>query len=263
MNRVAAAMIVAIVMLALAGVAQAADDARELMAQVLGRDAWRDLQGAMTLTLTSQNGQRKLRQVRVWSKKNLRGEMRMLMRFESPADVRGTGLLVIEHAASEDDRRLFMPSLRRVQRIGASGSGGHFMASDFTYYDIGRPKLEDWHYRRAGEKTLNGQPCSVVVASAASEQVRDDTGYSRIEWCVDARRALILGAEYYDTAGDHLKTLRIEKIDEVGGVPFATHLVMASARTGHVSELKFEDLQTDRGIGDEMFTERSLLRWAQ
>jgi len=237
--------------------------ARDLVARVLARDLWDDLQGEITLVLTSANGQQKVRGVQLWSKKSADKEMRLLMRFESPADVRGTGMLVIEHARAEDDRRLFLPALRRVQRISTSGRGGYFMASDFTYYDIGRPKLDDWEYQAAGEQTAGASACMLIKATAANEQIRSETGYARIDWCVDPRRMLILSADYYDKAGDALKTMTVEKIEDVAGAPFATHLSMRNVRTGHRSELRFGSLVANQGISDETFTERSLLRWTQ
>ena len=99
----------------------------------------------------------------------------MLMRFIKPADVKGTGFLTIEHKGADDDRRLFLPALRRVKRISTSGSGGNFMSSDFTYYDIGMPKLEHWKYSFGQDKKVQGILCKTVIGIAVSPKVIEDT----------------------------------------------------------------------------------------
>ena len=92
--------------------AAAAGDATALVKKVFERSSWQDMQGNIRLTLKNKRGDTKKRQIKMWSKKNDRNESSMLMRFVQPADVRGTGFLVIEHDQGEDDRRLYLPALR-------------------------------------------------------------------------------------------------------------------------------------------------------
>jgi len=239
----------------------AADDARALMDKVFNRSSWKDMQGNIHLELKNKRGDTKVRVIQLWSKTNAADENRMLMRFVKPADVRGTGFLVIEHDDGEDDRRLFLPALRRAQRISASGSGGNFMSSDFTYYDVGMPKLRDWTYAFVDGKTIDGIACRGVEARAANDTVKEDTGYEKVIWYVDADRLIALGADYFDEASMPLKTLTVTKVEMVSGVPFATHMVIKDINTEHQSEMIFRELETDTGIADDTFTERNLRRW--
>lgn len=236
------------------------DDARTLMDKVLHASGFQDMQGEITLTLKNKRGDTKVRRIAMSSKKSEQGESRMIMRFVEPADVRGTAFLLIEHEGAEDDRRLWLPALRRVQRISTSGAGGNFMSSDFTYYDIGRPKLEDWTFSDGGESTVQGTACRVVKGQAASDKVKGDTGYAAVHWCVDPERLVILGADYFDKDGEPLKTLVAKKIEDVGGTPFATEMEMTDAHTGHASRMVFEKLKIDQGLSEDLFTERRLRR---
>ena len=231
------------------------DKARQLMGKVFNRSLWNDMQGVVSLTLTNPLGQQKNRQLQVQSKKNARDEMKMLMRFTSPADVKDTAFLVIEHKQGEDDRRLYLPALRRVQRISAAGAGGNFMSSDFTFYDIGRPKIEDWNFSfgKGDEKCA-----TVVIGEAARDQVIRDTGYSRIVWCVNARDFMIVSADYYDKDQEHFKTLKARKVEIIGNAPFTTDMLMQNLITKHRSEMVFSQLRTNTGIADSAFNERAL-----
>lgn len=241
----------------------AADDAKTLVEKVFNKNAWQDMQGEISLRMVSKNGQSKQRMIKMWSKTNAQDETRMLMRFVKPADVKGTGFLTIEHQAGDDDRRMFLPALRRVNRISASGSGGNFMSSDFTYYDIGMPKLADWTYSFGADKTVQGVLCKTVIGRAANEQVRKDTGYSRVLWQIDPKRLISLGAEYFDPEDRPLKTLSVLKVQDINGTPFATHMKMVDANTGHYSEMIFAKLQTNTGLDEKIFTERNLRKWTR
>ncbi len=240
------------------------DDAAALMDKVFHRASWQDMTAKVRLTLRDKRGDTRTRELQMWSKKNAQGESRMLMRFLAPADVRGMGFLLIEHEDGPDDRRLFLAAMRRVKRISASGSGGNFMSSDFTYYDIGRPKLTDWRFHLDGQRDVSFEgkpvPCAVVVGEAATAQVKHDTGYSKVVWFVDRARLVTLAADYFDTDGVLFKHLDVLALQDVNGVPFATHMRATDKTTGHQSEMRFEDLKTDQGVADSTFTERALRR---
>ncbi|RLB56603.1 MAG: hypothetical protein DRI34_08915 [Deltaproteobacteria bacterium] len=243
--------------------ARADNPARRMMEQVRRRANWHDMTGRVELILEQKNGGRRRRLMKLWSQTNERDETRMLLRLVEPADVRGTGFLLIEHAAGEDDRRLFLPALRRVQRISASGKGGAFMSSDFTYYDIGAPELDDWRFSLGADRRLGDVTCRTVVGRAASHQVSKDTGYSRVTWFIDGRRLLILGAEFHDQEGTLFKRLTVEKVENVNGVPFATAMRMENLLTGHRSEMRFFDLRVNQGLASSIFSERNLRRWTR
>lgn len=57
----------------------------------------------------------------------------------------------LEKIVKEDERYLYIPALKKIERIVASGKAGKFFSSDFTYYDVGKPKLADWKYKLIGE----------------------------------------------------------------------------------------------------------------
>lgn len=258
-----AILLLGLTALAPLGTARAGESAQEFMDRVFNRSSWKDMEGQVTLTLTNKAGQTKTRQIDMWSRTNASDESSMLMRFVKPADVRGTGFLSIEHKQGEDDRRLFLPALRRVNRISTSGSGGNFMSSDFTYYDVGRPKLADWKFQFSGEKPIEGIACKAVTGTAVSKKVVTDTGYSRVTWYVDPARLISLGADYFDKDGRPLKGMVVLKVEQVSGKPFASHMRVEDAQSGHRSEMLFSDLKTDTGVPDKVFTERNLRKWTR
>jgi len=230
-------------------------DPKKIMEKVFNRTIWNDFSGDVELLLINKKDQTKIRKIKMLSMKNDKDELSMLLRFLYPADIRGTGILVIEHNGSEDDRRLYLPSLRRVQRIAASGSGGYFMSSDFTYYDIGRPKLNDWNYFY--EKNKKTTDCTIVIAEAINEKVIKNTGYSKIEWCID-EKYIISNAKYFDKSKIYFKKYVTKKTELISENLFATQLYMENIITNHKSQMNFTNIKANSGINNNIFTERFL-----
>ncbi len=245
----------------------ASETAAQIMGRTLERTNWKDMQGRARLSILGGGGEaRPERALRLWSRKTEAGESQMVMLFDEPADFRGSGFLMLEHKERDDDRWLYSKGMRRLTRIQGAGKAGNFLSSDFTYYDIGRPKLSEWVWERLPDQTLAGEPCYVLQARPASPQVAEDTGYQKVIWWVERRREISLKAEYFDKrlladpAAKPCKTLEVKAVTELEGLPFATEMAVRDHESGRVSTLRFEDLKVDQGLAADFFSQRTLLR---
>jgi outer membrane lipoprotein-sorting protein len=232
---------------------------REIMSKVVLKTGWQDMEAEITMTITLRSRTR-TRKIKMYSRKRTEAESDIVMKFLYPPDVAGTGFLLIEHEKREDERYLYLPALRRIRRIAASGKGGAFMGSDFSYYDIGKPKLNDWQYKNLGIKEIDGQQCYQVEATPISPQIEKDTGYSRIIHWVDPEKWNVIRAEYYDRRGKLWKILEAKEIQEISGVWFQTHLLMKNVQSEGQSEMKFEKIAINKGLPAHLFTQRFLSR---
>ena len=71
-----------------------------------------------TLTIIDNRGRERVRKIATVSKLYNNGKTeKRLIRFLSPADVKGTGLLTFDYENKDDDMWLFMPALRKTRRI--------------------------------------------------------------------------------------------------------------------------------------------------
>lgn len=64
------------------------------------------------------------------------------MYFTYPGDVKGTGFLTWDYdqIGKDDDKWLYLPAMKKTQRIsGSSSKTDYFMGTDFTYDDIRIP----------------------------------------------------------------------------------------------------------------------------
>lgn len=230
----------------------------EIMEKALEQSTWDDLQADMQLILRNARGEQRVRDIAFYSSDTEDGLNRMLMRFKAPADVKGTGFLTLETAGGNDEQYLYLPALRRVKKIASSGSGGNFMSSDFTYYDIGKPELKDWNYKLLVEVEKKGQLCYKIECLPASDKILADTGYGKIIRWVEKERLNTIFSEYYDSGMLKWKELDVVEFQLIKNVDFATDMIMQDLQTGHSSEMKFLNLHVDTGISDNFFSVRYL-----
>jgi len=232
----------------------------DIMHEMLNQSTWDDMQATVTLTLKTSRGEIRVRTIDFYSKSTKDDESSMLMRFVKPADVEGTGFLMIEHDDGEDERYLYLPALRRVKRIAASGSGGNFMSSDFTYYDIGEPELEDWTYSRLADTTIGEKPAFVIECHPKTDQIREDTGYGKIIRYILQDKLNNVKTVYFDESMQKKKVLDVKEYIVVNGADFESNMVMHDVQIDHTSIMEFDDIQTNTGIPEDFFSQRYLQR---
>ncbi len=249
------------IVLFLTGFVIAQNSGYNIMQKVLNKSSLNTMQADLKLTLRTHTGDTREREIKFYSKTDPKTDLtKMLMKFVYPKDVTGTGFLSIEHAGRPDDRFLYTPALRQVKKIASSGSGGNFMSSDFTYYDIGTPELDDWNYKLLRTETLNGRLADVIEALPKTPRVKEDTGYGKIIRWVAQDNLSIYHSEYYDPSGELKKKLDIEKFEMIKNVPFATDMVMHDVIIDHTSRMTFDGLEIDVPLRDDFFTPRVLQR---
>jgi len=231
-----------------------------IMKKAVNKSNWDDMKATLTLTLRNNRGETRVRKIQFFARDNAQDETSMLMRFEAPADVQGTGFLTIEHNNGEDERYLYLPALRRVKRIATSGSGGNFMSSDFTYYDIGTPKLDEWNYTRLEDDMYNGIPCFVVECRPKTKAIREDTDYGKIIRWVSKGKFNTIHSVYYDQSMEKKKVLDVPEFTELKGVDFASKMIMHDIQIDHTSTMEFSGIVIDTGIPVDFFSQRYLQR---
>jgi outer membrane lipoprotein-sorting protein len=221
-----------------------------------------DSRGELSMTLVSENGTRRVRTTATLSKLLPNGiDQKRLIRFLSPADVKGTGTLLIEHSDGDDDIWIYLPALHKVRRLVASNKKDSFVGTDFSYGDIIGHKVEDWTYQYVGEETLDGVPTHVIECSPRTDDVKTNSGYGKRKVWVRQDNFVAVKGEFADTAGAPLKEFvarDVREIDPANHKWQAFHLEMKNKQTNHSTEIDVSKLEVGVGASDEQFTERNL-----
>ncbi len=220
----------------------------------------RDSASSLTMKLINEKGQERVRKVSYWEKKDKDDNRNTLVKFLLPADVKGTGLLTLEHKGSEDDQWLYLPAMRKTRRISASDKGDSFMGSDFTYEDMERDDLDEFEYKLLGAADAAGEPCYKIEGIAVSESKKKETSYNKREFWIRKSDYVLLKINYYNKKGDFFKILTFSDIRIINGKPRAHKLVMENFQRKHKTELLYEEIKLDEGLSDSLFTERQLVK---
>ncbi len=177
-------------------------------------------------------------------------EDKSLAVFNSPADVRGTGLLSI----TEDGNTLqllYLPALGRTQSISGSQRTERFMGSDFTYEDLGNQDPDDFDFELLED---TGEIIRIEAIPKTESQ------YDRIIYHIDPDRFILLKSEYF-YGGDQIKELTASEYNEVrDGIWRPDKMVMRDLKNNRRTELVWSERSFDEEIPDRYFTERHLQR---
>jgi outer membrane lipoprotein-sorting protein len=183
---------------------------------------------------------------------------RLMVRFNAPAEVKGTGLLTIEKGA-EDEQWLYLPDLKKSKRIAGASKAQSFMGTDFSNYDMRTEDLTGHDYRKTGEETLDGRPCYLVEATPKTEEVKESTGYARRTMWVDKERWVVPRCEYFDTSGKPLKTLTADGWKQIEGLWRPAKVTVENKQEGSKTVVTYEKgREINKGLPEKTFTKREL-----
>lgn len=233
--------------------------ASKIMWKAYNRPVFDDMHAVVTMTLEDSKGNRRIRKMESWSKtKQKTHETKMFLKFLEPLDIKGTAFLIYEHKDKEDDMWFYLPALRKIKRLAASGKSRAFMGSDFSNYDIGGGEYEDWNYRLFGEVKIGEDSCWIIEALPKSKDVEKKTGYSKaIKW-ISKKSFVVLKSDYYDRSGSLFKRTTVDSVIHLKGVFFEKTMTAKNLDSGHKTIMEFQDLKVNQGLPDNLFTLRSL-----
>ena len=122
--------------------AQAYTTGAEVMHAVDARPSPATAESTLTMTITTGGGQSLTRTMTMWSANDDR-----LIKFTAPANIAGSGFLIVTHPDGSDETMVYLPALGRVRRIAAGQQSDSFFGSDFAYEDITGIPFDDYQWQ--------------------------------------------------------------------------------------------------------------------
>jgi len=217
-----------------------------------------------SMVLTNDKGQQRERRNTTVVALQANGvDSKFAVKFSTPADIRGTAFLQVEHGDADDDLWIYLPALKKSRRLVASNKKDSFVGSDFSYGDISLPKAAKYRHTLATNERMDDVDCYVIESVPADDTVKANSGYSRKVTWVRTDNFVEAKVEYYDLAGRLLKTQRVTKpqqVDAKAGRWFPLFREMTNHQTGHKTTLEVLKLETNVPTPDELFTTRYIER---
>ncbi len=232
---------------------------REIMQKVHDRPDGDSRYSEMTMTLINKRGHERERRLRSWSMDvgDNKLDSKMLMFFDSPADVEGTGFLTWDYdeIGKDDDRWLYLPAMKRTRRIsGSSAKSDYFMGTDFTYDDMGSRNVDEDEHTLLRSEEYEGHLCWIIESVSKDER---DIYSRKVSWirqdCFVAMRV-----EYYDRKGRLHRELMLSDIEQVDGYWLAKRLHMTDVQKNHQTILMIHSPQYDLDLNENSFNVNQL-----
>jgi len=216
------------------------------------RKSPQDMKSTMSMILTNKNGKMRSSEIRSYSKD---ASKKQILWFLAPADDKGVAYLKIEHQDKKDDMKLWLPNFKKIRRISSGKKSESFMGSDMSYEDMTSRNLGEYNYLITGSEMINNNDCYIL--ESIPNGIKSE--YSKhISW-VTKDTYLPLKEESFDQDGALLKTKSIayQKIKEYD---IMKELYVKNVQRNHQTVLKFNDLEVDTGINNNIFHEKNLKR---
>ncbi|MFC1620029.1 outer membrane lipoprotein-sorting protein, partial [Candidatus Neomarinimicrobiota bacterium] len=175
--------------------------------------------GVMTQTIKTSSGQYRTFELESYSANE--GES-TLMRYLQPASIRGQAFLMLNNA---NDIWTYFPRTNRVRKLASHAKKQKAQGSDFTYEDMGSGDewLEQFEATNLGPAIHVDQRIWRLQLEGIPDQ---EPAYPKLMVLVRQSDYLPLQVDYYDDHGEVLKSLYLEDIQEIEGIPTAMLMTM-------------------------------------
>jgi len=224
----------------------------ELAKKIDQRKTPSDSKVDLIMTLKNKKGKTRSSSLRSIAKDD--GEKQIIW-FLSPADDKGVAFLKIEHDNKDDEMRIWLPAFKKVRRISAKKRSNDFMGSDMSYEDMSSRQLDEYTFNIIGQEIYDSASC-YLLESVPKEDIR--TEYSKhITWVND--NFLTLKEESYDKSGTLLKE-KFFTYTKMKDYHILTEIHVTNVIKNHSTQLKFENIELDTAMSDDLFHERHLKR---
>ncbi|HLN19496.1 MAG TPA: outer membrane lipoprotein-sorting protein [Bacteroidales bacterium] len=230
--------------------------ADEIMSRSRDMSLTGSISADVNLTITEKNGTVRQRTISMFSKTYGEVEKRFI-KFQSPADIRGTAMLIVDNKSSEDEMWIYLPALKRTRRISTSDKGKNFMSSEFTNADMSSPALTD--FRNAySPGTENGESW-VIESFPVNDDIARQYGFSKKISYVSRKDYHVSKMEFYDSDNKLLKVIDMKSIFQLGDGKYTVdNMVAENTQTGRKSAIQMTNIKSGQDVDDAVFTIQNL-----
>ncbi|MFT6070728.1 MAG: hypothetical protein ACJAT2_000712 [Bacteriovoracaceae bacterium] len=196
------------------------------------------------------------RSMRHYSKKLSDGSDKGLLTFMSPNDIKGSAVLNWRDNSS-DDQWVYLPALKKLQRIASGSKRKYFMGTDFTYADLDGEVLKNHNYKCERLETCPGlkKKCYVITASPKTNDIKRTTGYTKRQLWVEEERLITHKIKYFNLKGKAFKEAEYLKWIKSGSV-WRPNLAVMSRENKHKTYIKINKRKLNEKIDDQVFSKR-------
>jgi outer membrane lipoprotein-sorting protein len=229
-------------------------------------NAPKDQEITMKMILIDKKGEEKEREAKMLQK----GSEKRMIKFLSPADVRGLAFLDLP----DDVMYLYLPAFKKIRRIASHVKNTSFAGTDFTYDDMASINYADgWQPELIGSKKEKGlvsvqkeekkewveQEFDHYLLELTSKKgIKKD--YSKLIMWVRKGNFYPVKIEHYAKDGKLWKVMERRKLKKQGNYWVPKETEMSDLKKEHKTRMVITEVKFDQDLKDELFTQRYLKR---
>jgi hypothetical protein len=234
-------------------------DAGQIMSKSRDQSITGSLTATIKLTITEKNGATRNRTISMTTKSFPDGLEKRFIKFISPADVRGTAMLVVDKKNAADEMWIYLPALKRTRRIVTSEKGKSFMSSEFSNADMSSPTLSDFVNKHLPGSGQNNQ--WIIESTPVNEDKADEYGYSRKISYISMDNYQVQKMEFYNFDNELFKTIEIKSVHPLQDGGYLVQDMLANnLLNGRKSEILFSNIVDKVKVDDSFFSVQNLER---
>ena len=221
---------------------------KETEKRMIGEKAPKDIEAEMLMKIHKGNSVKE-RELKVWTKNNLKTDDWKLMKFISPADVKNVGFLTL----SENEMYLYLPEFHRIRRIATSSKKDSFMGSDFSYDDLATTGFSKNYTPSLIKETKD------VWVLKLMKKKESKKPYNKIILHISKKTFMPVIMEMFDNAGSLWKRAE-ERTTKSGEYDVISFIKMENKKKGSYTTLLMKDIKINKGLNKKIFSKRFLKR---
>jgi hypothetical protein len=198
-----------------------------------------------TMILEDRSGNRDVSKLRRFSRAEKDGTVKVLLVFDSPAEVRGVALLGTGQHSGRGEWRIYLPAFgKELKSLDGRARGTRFLGTDLTVEDLTAEVLSDFRYVRAADQRIDQSAHYVVEAFPQDEEVARTTGYSLRRHFIRQDTFFIVRTDYYDYRKRFFKRQTFHDLKKMDGDMWRANMMSMEDHKEHHKTL----IKTDRRV---------------
>ena len=178
------------------------------------------------------------------------GNSKAVLRFTAPAEVKGVGLLIVNHPDRASDQWMWRPNIGREQRIALQDRSTRFFGTDFSFEDLEERDVGQFDFKLEGDE---GGAWKVQSIPKKSSQYTHS-----FQW-VKKDNYTIVKSESYNKKG-LVRSIDYRDFDQVKSIWTARTVEVNDVTRNSRTILKYDKLEYNLPVKDADFTLDALRR---
>ncbi|MBC8479480.1 MAG: outer membrane lipoprotein-sorting protein [FCB group bacterium] len=175
----------------------------------------------------------------------------VLMRYLKPKNVKGNAFLMKNYS---DDIWVYFSRTRRTRKLASHAKKQKVQGSEFSYEDFSGGETWKKDYTYSFGQSDSNELYRIVFIPAVDQ----DPSYTKMIIDVQKSNYYPSKIEYYNEKGDFEKTLFLEDIREIEGIPTAMKMKMVNHLDGSQSIMENITLTFQVNFPEDFFNERNM-----